>query len=148
MTWASGFFRLWILLALLWCGATVAILGIDEFKGLWRPRVSIEVEYSGGVKDEIDGSRPREELRRQIIAGANKGIEALTQKGEAAEAKKQFGQLDESADQLLKVIDDESTKRADRLQRALTVLLVPPVALLIFGVAIGWVASGFRKRAA
>jgi hypothetical protein len=32
MTWANGFLRLWILLALLWCAATVAMLGKDEFR--------------------------------------------------------------------------------------------------------------------
>ena len=69
------------------------------------------------------------------------------QKGDVAEARKQAADANQSADELLKVIDDESTKRADQLHRALTILLTPPLALLIFGVAIAWVASGFRKRA-
>jgi hypothetical protein len=144
MTWASGFLRLWIVLALLWCGATVAILGKDEFKGLWQPRVNIHVEYNAGNMDDLDGSRSREELRRQIIEGVNKTV--TLQRGDAAAAKKQSEEANQSADELLKVIDDESAKRADQLYRALTTLLVPPVALLVFGVVIAWVASGFRRR--
>jgi hypothetical protein len=147
MTWASGFLRLWILLALLWCGATVAMLGKDEFKGLWPPRVNINVEYNEANKDDLDGSHSREELRRQIIGGMNKGAAARAQSGEAAAAKKQAEAANETADGLLKIIDDESAKRADQLHRALTILLVPPIALLVFGVVIGWVASGFRRRA-
>lgn len=147
MTWASGFLRLWILLALLWCGATVAMLGKDEFKGLWQPRVKIEVEFDGNNTEILDGSRPKDELRRQIIGGVNKGAAARAQRGEAAAAKKQTEEANQTADQLLKVIDDESAKRADQLSRALTILLVPPIGLLIFGVAIAWVASGFRRRA-
>ncbi|MHC2396506.1 hypothetical protein ACVMGC_001050 [Bradyrhizobium barranii subsp. barranii] len=147
MTWASGFLRLWILLALLWCGAIVAVLGKDEFKGLWQPRGRIEVEYKGDNKDLLDGSRPVEELRRQIINGVTKGASTLAQRGDTAEAKKRIAEANNSADELLKVIDDESAKRTDQLHRALTILLVPPIALLIFGVAITWVASGFRRRA-
>jgi hypothetical protein len=147
MTWASGFLRLWILLALLWCGATVAMLGKDEFKGLWQPRVRINVEFKGGYEDVLDGSRPIDELRRQIINGVTKGAATLAQRGETAEAKKQIAEANISVDELIKVIDDESAKRADQLHRALTILLVPPIALLVFGVAIAWVASGFRRRA-
>jgi hypothetical protein len=147
MTWASGFLRLWIVLALLWCGATVAILGKDEFKGLWQPRVSIHVEYDAGNTDDLDGSRSREDLRRQIVGGMNKGATARAQRGETAAAKKQIDEANETADGLLKVIDDESAKRAGQLYRALSILLVPPIVLLFFGVAIAWVASGFRRRA-
>lgn len=146
MTWKSGFLRLWIVVTLLWCGAIVAMLGKDEFKGLWQPRVKIKVEYKGDNKDDLDGSRPREELRGQIIEGVKKGSTILMQRGDTAEAKKQIGEANSTADELLKVIDDESAKRADQLHRALTILLVPPIALLIFGAAIAWVAGGFRRR--
>ena len=78
----------------------------------------------------------------------SKGAHDPTKKGDAAAAKKQTEEANQTADELLKVIDDESAKRADQLHRALTILLVPPIVLLIFGVAIGWVASGFRRRAA
>lgn len=147
MTWASGFFRLWIVVSLLWWGAIVAMLGKDEFKGLWQPRVKLEVEYKGDNKFNLDGSLPREELRAQIIEGVKTGSAILMQRGDIAEAKKQIGAANSTADELLKVIDDESTKRADKLHRALSILLVPPITLLIFGVAIAWVARGFRRRA-
>jgi hypothetical protein len=122
-------------------------LGTDEFKGLWQPRVIISVEFKGDNKDVLDGSRPREELRRQIIDGANEGAAILAQRGDTAEAKKKIAEANNSADELLKVIDDESAKRADRFHRALITLFAPPAALFVLGIAIAWVAGGFRKQA-
>jgi hypothetical protein len=147
MTWARGFLRLWIVLAVLWCGAVVAVLGRDEFKGLWRPSVSITVEFKGGATDVLDGWRPREETRRQIIEGVNKGAAKLVQRGDTTEAQKQIGNANETADELLKVIADETAKRSDRLFKALIILCAPPVTLLIFGIAAAWVVTGFRRRA-
>lgn len=144
MAWSRGFFRLWVVLTLIWMGAVVAGLGKDEFKGLWRPNVEIEVEYKSDVKDTLDSSRSTEDLRRQIIDGVRKGAAQL-QRTDPAEAKKRLDEANTSADELLKVMADENHKRADRLQRALVVLLAPPVALLILGMAIAWVAGGFRR---
>jgi septal ring factor EnvC (AmiA/AmiB activator) len=147
MAWGNGFLRLCIVLAVVWCGATVAIVGKDEFKGLWQPRVNIQVEYDAGNTDDLDGSRSREDLRRQIIAGMNKGAAARAQRGETAAANKQIDESNKTADELLNVIDDESAKRADQLYRALSILLIPPIALFVVGLVIAWVANGFRRRA-
>jgi TctA family transporter len=43
--------RLWIVLSLAWIGLLVAVIGTDEFKGLYRLNVQIEVEYKGEVRD-------------------------------------------------------------------------------------------------
>jgi hypothetical protein len=146
MAWSKGFFRLWIVLTLVWIVAVAAGLGKDEFKGLWQPSSSIEVEYKGGIKDTLDSSRRPEDLRRQIVGGVSKGA-ILLQKSDPAEARKQIDGANGSADELLKILSDENEKRADRLHRALTILLTPPAALLIVGIAIAWVASGFRRKA-
>jgi hypothetical protein len=146
MAWSKGFFRLWILLALIWMGATVAALGRDEFKGLWKPNSAITVEYKGDVTDVLDSSNRPEDLRRQIIEGIRKGA-ALLQKTDPAEAKKQIDGANGTVDDLLKVLADENEKRAGSLYRALTILLAPPAALLFVGIAIAWVASGFRRNA-
>ena len=69
------------------------------------------------------------------------------QRTDPAEAKKRLEGANGSADELLKVMVDENEKRADRLQRALVVLLAPPAALLVLGIAIAWVAGGFRRSA-
>jgi hypothetical protein len=124
MTWSKGFFRLWIVLTIVWIGATIAGLGKDEFKGLWKPKSAIEVEYQGGIKDVLDSSRRPEDLRHQIVEGVSKGA-VLLQKTDAAEAKKQIEGANGTADELLKVMDDENEKRADRVYKALTVLLAP-----------------------
>jgi hypothetical protein len=145
MAWSKGFFRLWLVLALLWMGAVLALLGNDEFKGLWKPKSAIEVEYKGGIKDVLDSSRRTEDLRRQIVEGVSKGA-VLLQKTDAAEATKQLDGANGTADELLKLLADENEKRAGSLYRALAILLAPPAALLIVGIAIAWVASGFRRN--
>jgi hypothetical protein len=144
MTWSKGFFRLWIVLSLIWMGATVAVLGKDEFKSLWKPKSVMEVEYKGGITDDLDSARRPEDLRRQIVEGVGKGA-ALLQKAEPEEAKKQLDGANGTADELLKILSDENEKRTDRLYRAMIIVLAPPFALLIVGIVIAWVASGFRK---
>jgi len=144
MSWSRGFFRLWIVLSLAWISIIVATLGTDEFKGLWRPNVELHVEYRGDVKDVLDSSRPREDLRRQIIDGVQRGAARL-QPTDPAEAKKRLDEADKSADELFKAMADENQKRADRLYKALVIALAPPFALLIAGIAVAWVAIGFRR---
>ena len=117
-------------------------------RGFGSSEFKIKVEFDENKTQVFDGSRPTDELWRQIIAAMNQGAAARARRGEAAAAKKQTEEANQTADELLKAIDDESAKRADQLHRALTTLLVPPIALLIFGVAIAWVASGFRRRRA
>jgi hypothetical protein len=146
MAWSKGFFRLWLLLTLLWMCVAFVLLGKDEFKGLWKPKSAIEVEYNGGLKDVLDSSLRPEDLRRQIVEGVSKAA-VLLQKTDAADAKKQVEGVDGTADELLKVLDDENEKRADRLYKGSAILLAPPAALLISGIAIAWVASGFRRNA-
>jgi hypothetical protein len=73
MTWASGFLRLWIVLALLWCGATVALLGTDEFKGLWQPRVTISVEFNR-QKPFTDA------LRVALLSGGGRRLRTIAEK--------------------------------------------------------------------
>src|SRR6266403_1209515 len=147
MTWSTGFFRLWIVLTAVWLVATFAAMGKDEFKGLWAPKAALEVVYKGDVKDTLDsGAHDPEFLRRQIIEGVKRGA-ALLQRTDPAEAKTQTDQANSTADELLKVLADENHGRADRLYKGLGILLVPPVTLLIFGIAIAWIAAGFRRTA-
>jgi hypothetical protein len=147
MVWSRGFFRLWIIVTLVWIGAVWLATDKDDFKGLWAPNVKLDIEYKGGVKDTLDGSRPTEYLRQQIITGVNEDAKILAAKGDPGGAKKQIEDANSSANELLKVIADAEAKRGDKLLRALTLLLVPPISLLAFGMAIAWIARGFRKTA-
>lgn len=145
MTWSTGFFRLWIVLTILWMAATIALMGKDEFKGLWSPKGALEVVYKGDIKDTLDsGAHDPDFLRRQIIEGIKRGA-ALLQRTDAAEAKAQTDEANSTADGLLKILSDENQGRASRLYSGLAFLLLPPFALLIFGVAIAWIVAGFRK---
>jgi hypothetical protein len=145
MAWSRGFFRLWIVLTLIWIGAIWISTGTEEFKGLWAPNVKLDVEYKGGVRDTLDGSRPQEYLRQQILTGVTEGAKLLAQKGDPLEAKAQKEAANSTADELLKVTADEKAKRADRLHRALIPLIAPPASLLVIGIAIAWIAGGFRR---
>jgi hypothetical protein len=145
MWWSRGFFRLWIVLSVAWIGITVTTLGTDEFKGLWRPSVELDVEYKGDTKDVLDSSRPPGDLRRQIVDGVRRDAAQL-QRTDPAEAKRQIEVANATADDLLKAMVDENQKRADRLRKALLFLLAPPAALLVLGIATAWIAGGFRRR--
>ncbi|OSI65454.1 hypothetical protein [Bradyrhizobium canariense] len=120
--------------------------GKDEFKGLWQPNVQLQVEYKGVVNEVLDSSRRPEELRRQIIDGVNRGA-ALLQRTDPTDAKKQIEGANQTADELLKVMAEENEKRSERTHAAVILLATPPIALLIVGVTIAWIASGFRKSA-
>jgi hypothetical protein len=145
MRWSRGFFRLWSILGVVWVGTSFAILRKDEFKGLWQPAIRLEIEFRGGLADTLDGSRPKEVLRQQIVDDVNRDAGTLMQKGDAVEASKQSEKANQSADELLKVIEDQTGNRSDRLYKSLTILLAPPAALLAIGIAFAWVATGFRK---
>jgi hypothetical protein len=144
MAWSNGFLRLWVVLTVLWAGAVVTMLGKDAFKGLWQANSSISVEYKEGVKDVLDSSHTEQALRRQIVEGIRKGA-LLLQRTDPDDAKQRLAKADEDADYLLKVMTDENSRRADKLQEALLFLLLPPVILLLFGVTLAWVGRGFRK---
>jgi hypothetical protein len=145
MTWSTGFFRLWLVVTVVWIAATFAAIGWDEFKGLWAPKAALEVVYKGDLKDTLDSEKHDPQfLRLQIIEGVKRGA-ALLQRTDPAEAKTQRDQADTTAEELLKVLADENRARADRLYKGLGILIAPPLALLIFGVAIAWIAAGFQK---
>ncbi|MET3302626.1 hypothetical protein [Bradyrhizobium diazoefficiens] len=146
MAWSKGFLRLWVVLSVAWMALVFSIKGKDEFKGLWQPDVQLHVEYKGVVSEVLDSSRRPEELRRQIIDGVNRGA-LLLQRTDPTDAKKQIDGANQTADELLKVMAEENEKRAERTQAAVILLLTPPIVLLIIGVAIAWIASGFRKSA-
>lgn len=146
MTWSKGFLRLWIVLSVAWTVLIFLVKGKDEFKGLWQPNVQLQVEYKGVVNEVLDSSRKPEVLRRQIIDGVNRGA-VILQRTDPAEAKKQTDGANQTADELLKVMAEENEKRAERTQAAVMLLLAPPIILLIIGVAIAWIASGFRRGA-
>lgn len=146
MSMYRGFFRLWIVMSLVWIAIIVAGLGTEEFKGLWRSHVELQVEYKGGTKDVLDSSRSKEDLRQRIGDAVRRDAAEL-QRSDQAEARRQIESLNANIDELLKAMDDENQKRADRLHRALMVALAPPLALLIAGLAVAWIASGFRRTA-
>jgi hypothetical protein len=114
-------------------------------KGCGRQTSNWTSNTKVGVKDTLDGSRPSEYLRQQILTGVNEDAKILSAKGDPAGAKKQIDEANSSANELLKVIADAEAKRADGLRRASALLLVPPIFLLAFGMAIAWIARGFRK---
>jgi hypothetical protein len=149
MRWSTGFFRLWIVLMVTWMVTWMvtvfAGMGKDQFKALWAPKAVLEVSYKGEVYDTLDsGKHDPDFLRLQIIEDIKRGA-TLLQRTDPAEAKKQIDSANSSADELLKTLSDENQARVDRLHTGLLFLLAPPVTLLILGVAIGWIASGFRK---
>lgn len=139
MNWKRGLFRMWLLFSALWLvfglsvtdvaglrGAATksldvpleAISLINQGDGLWRASFetfSYDIEVSGNL---IEGSPDWNEIRAGIADKIAKDIA-----------------LENAATRL----------RSAENRRIFVNFALVPLALLLLGVALGWVAQGFRK---
>lgn len=128
-----GFFRLWILVAVLWVGPATYLnldaLGLRAF--------GPDVEITAGP-DDYDGmplNRFYDALKKADAAGNAEDARAL-----ADEIIRMRGEALERARGRLKAA------QSDKRLNALLIVFVPPLALLILGASFGWAFRGFAKR--
>jgi hypothetical protein len=143
MRWGRGFFRLWIVVTIIWMTAVVAVLGKEPFEALRKPR-QWEVKHDTGITVVVDSSQSPDRIKPQMIDVAQKAAALLDRQGDHAGAKKVIESANDLVDGVVKTVSDGKTERADRLRGALTWLLGPPVGLLALGLTTAWVARGFR----
>jgi hypothetical protein len=92
-------------------------LGNDDFKGLWK-RSLFEIQFKEEYTDTVDGSRPKDELRRQIIDAMKNGASRLALKGDATGAAEALANAEKTADKLLTSVTDAANERTDHSRRA------------------------------
>jgi hypothetical protein len=120
ISWGRGFFRIWILLSVIW------IIG-----AIW-------VEIYPPVHS---GPPPFDETRPflKVVPGM-KPMESLA---ECRAAARRDPRVD--LENCIEYFQDEQSQTIHRYMRKTSWVVVPPLALLFVGAAIGWALRGFRR---
>jgi hypothetical protein len=132
-----GFFRLWVLVSALWMAATGLMWGTDLYN----------------QRQRLKAYRAIESMFAELVVSLEAGIAAggmTTSTGEWRDAG--LLQLDlvdarVGAEKRKADIADLEARIRDQLAPAAATIVGPPLFLLLLGMAIAWVASGFRPRA-
>ena len=151
--WARGFFRLWMLVAVLWVGAG-AVLGVG---GLMNPYVERQILLVPAATNELT-MVPRWSAaypNLQTLVAADAIVETELAEGYSLYTRKdmswpRLNSLTVEGKVLVASHIQEQTA-AQRSKMAPSVVgwvLLPPTVLLAFGWAIGWAISGFRRTSA
>jgi hypothetical protein len=105
----------------------------ETYRPLWH-KASIEVTTHSGHRFTLNTSMTRDQL-----------VELLDSELRHEEATPWGTKVEPSTrDALLNDVDAEY-RRQDQALQMLLITIIPPIALLLLGIAIGWVIGGFRK---
>jgi len=132
VNWGQGFFRLWIFLSVLWIGLVVYHIGPKSYTTFGRV---YEVRDPDGHIREFDLTRNQTDLAADV--------------GEWMQAQRpdiDISELQTDLDELVIAVKSEYQAEVDEAKKAWLVTVLPPVALLGFGLCIFWIARGFRPR--
>ena len=151
VTWGRGFFRAWIVVAALWLICSVA-LGYGMIASPYIP-LKIVATPTGGTTTSYDFFSPQHsEFQRGVAEGAL--LETPIRDGHLLYTRADIApaRLTERLTEARAIIDaytrsETGDRRSQAIQTVLSWTLLPPLVLLALGWAIGWVISGFRKRA-
>ena len=133
MRWSRGFFRVWLVLSLLWIGPCVYGFKPATYSWLLNAPVYTVSIGDNGRQVTIDTSRRRDYLASDLL-------DALRRESQASKLS--------DTDEILAAIDSKYTTAGDNARQAWLVTLIPPLALLGLGLATAWVIRGFRSQAA
>ena len=150
MSWSRGFFRLWIILRVLYVAGAAAVA--TKISPNIRPAFAaprFEIEFNGGPVSTIDTGLEKEKSIETVRRLFSEDVSALRRAGRTAEAidsEKRFQSLAQDA-------VEELYRRGKRLRnaayRALLItasaILLPLIVLLLFGPMVGRVVAGFRQ---
>jgi hypothetical protein len=147
MRWGRGFFRAWIVLSAIWIGLLVYNFGPTTYRLPWiwqGPRVTLEIRSPGGGQtiSEFDPSKSQAQLTEDAtIAMKNAADKSVNV------ADRQIA--DESLPTVRQNILTNITQRYDEMRQeartAWLFTLIPPIALLVFGLCTAWILRGFRR---
>ena len=142
INWARGFFRAWAVLAVWisgsgWHAYTTASWSQPEDDcweqiAKWPDGKPFDEWERGGFVDYVPNDEPN---RRQ-----NKIFEEVWRK------IKDCGTAKEAAKPLMQRVTLRVTENWSELTSALRLILLPPLAVLIAGLVLGWIVKGFRPK--
>ena len=134
MAWRRGFFRLWVVLSVLWIGLVVYLIEPKTYTRFWRAGV-YEVKSSDG------------RVRRFNLAESQTELAAnLTEWMQAERPDISISELQTDLDELVTAMKSEYQAELNEAKTAWMLTVLPPVALLCFGLCVFWIVRGFRPR--
>src|SRR5262245_14828184 len=133
MAWRRGFFRLWVVLSVLWIGLNVYLIQPKTYTRF--SNAVYEVKSSDGRVRKFNLKASQAELAAQITAWM-----------QAHRPDINISELQTDLDELVIEIKAEYQAEVDEAKKAWLVTVLPPVALLGLGLCISWIARGFRPR--
>ena len=150
MSWSRGFFRLWIVLSVLYVAGAAAVattISPNIKPAFFAPR--FEIEFNGGPVSTIDTGLEKEksiETVRRLFSEEISALRHAARTAEAIDSEKRFQSLAQDT-------VEELYRRGKRLRgeayRALLItvsaILLPPIVVLLFGPIAGRVVAGFRQ---
>lgn len=152
IAWARGFFRIWLLLAVLWVIAGVGI----SFAALATPYVPSKYVGINLENEAISLHDNYGDIARAMDAAVSNGTATKTavRPGYALftpvniEPWRYYEFVEKATSQVDAYIQRETiARRSQAIQGAAAGTFLPPLIVLILGWAVGWAISGFRKPA-
>ena len=131
MNIARGLFRAWIVISAIWIGLTVYLSEPKTYTKFWR--LVYEAQYKDGRIVEFDLTKSQAALAADVTAWM-----------QAQRPDINILEVQKDSEQLLAYLKSERQLQMDKAKSAWLVTVVPPLALLIFGLCILWIAPGFR----
>jgi hypothetical protein len=133
MAWRRGFFRLWLVLSALWIGLVVYLNEPKTYTRFWK--AVYEVKSSDG------------RVRRFNLAGSRTELAAdVTAWMQAQRPDINISELQKDRDELVTALKSLHQAELDGAKTAWLFTVLPPLALLGFGLCIFWITRGFRAR--
>jgi hypothetical protein len=136
LRWGRGLFRAWIFISILWVAATVLATSPSTYAQLWNAP-KYEVELQSGRKVTLDTSLSHGELVAMLGDALQREPAKPGQKSNA-----------DARDEILNYFGSRYSTAGDRATHAWLTTVLPPAALLAFGIALAWIFRGFRRTPA
>jgi hypothetical protein len=146
MNWGRGFFRAWLVISAFWVGLAIYFEGPDTYNmhWLWRgPKIAYTTP--SGFSGEFPLSRDRAALTKAAGQALQDEANRLrTTDPQAADERLRLlpSERDGWVNSLLTDYDQMMQPTRD----AWLITLIPPSALLVMGVFLGWIFAGFQAK--
>lgn len=151
MAWGRGFFRLWMVIAALWVAFALLVQGATVLNPSVPPKII--ATPTGGTIQLLDryGAQQRE-FETGVAAGALlstqiTGGDYLLYTRSDIEPARLVERVAEAREVVSSYIATETiARRNSAIIPLLALAFMPPLTLLILGVAIAWALAGFRQK--
>ncbi len=151
--WGRGFFRVWMLIAIVWIGVGVIAGG----NSILNPYVSKQILAVPTATSQLTMYMTLSPEHIELMRLETEGTIVAT---EVRDGFKLYTPADSESDRRQRTVaaaqtivdeyvaEETTTRRSQALPTVLGWTFLPPLFLLVAGWAIGWAISGFRRSAA